>query len=414
MVLAVGSRDMAILQALLALVTRSAGKILNAVFGWAVHALFGKTAARDSTFLSALVAAAAAWPLLVAGIIAPKVAAFVLAFVPLPHAVPSWIVRLIWTTLALFVPVAMGLTLAARQPRRLRADPVWKRVLRGFPLTLALAAAFLVMFVTIPVIRLIALLRRQKSADIPLVTDNEAYHQTAARMVEALNAHGFELRSAEPGWWTKAPTRILSVLGGRAFAGFVPERIEHYVGKDIVLSFYTSGVLAKGKGQRVTWAHGLIVETAAHSEGLQTFAPKAQEAERRLRDIWRAIAIDAPQARNGYLVSAVEELARELATLDVPYDDWQAIYRQLLQVDRAVRGQRQLLDAVTATHTPKPSAREPSRSSPSFPGYRPPFRQRPPGAGFATTLNGPPRLSVDRTIRPASHTTTMTNVKGQS
>jgi len=33
---------MAILQALLTLISRSAGKILNAVFGWAVRALFGQ------------------------------------------------------------------------------------------------------------------------------------------------------------------------------------------------------------------------------------------------------------------------------------------------------------------------------------------------------------------------------------
>ena len=32
---------MALLQALLTLISRSAGKILNAIFGWAVRALFG-------------------------------------------------------------------------------------------------------------------------------------------------------------------------------------------------------------------------------------------------------------------------------------------------------------------------------------------------------------------------------------
>ena len=113
---------MALLQALLALITKSAGKILNAIFGWAVHALFGKTTARDQTLLSGLVGAAVAWPLLVIGIVAPKVAALVLAFVPLPHAVPSWIVRLVWTGLALLVPIALGLALAARRPRHAPAE----------------------------------------------------------------------------------------------------------------------------------------------------------------------------------------------------------------------------------------------------------------------------------------------------
>jgi hypothetical protein len=406
-VFAVAYPEMAILQAILALVTRSAGKILNAVFGWAVHALFGKTAARDETLLSALVAAAAAWPLLVAGIVAPKVAAFVLAFVPLPSSVPSWVVRIVWSVLALAVPVTLGLTLAARGPKKMQSDPIWKRVLRGFPLTLGLAAAFLVMFVTVPILRLISLIRREKSADIPLVTDVDAYHQTAARLVEALNAHGFELHPAEPGWWTKAPTRILSLMGGQAFAGFVPQRIEYYEGPAISLSFYTSGILLRGKGQRLTWAHGLIIETAAQSAGLQTFAPKAQETERRLRDIWRALEADAkpqsqakPRSEDSYLVATVQDLARGLSKLDVPYDDWQALYRQLLQLERAVRGQAQLLDDNTGTKTPVPHREEAMASAP--PTKHPPAT---PSRPVSTTLIGTGNLSTPQILAEISRET---------
>ncbi|HEY2901360.1 MAG TPA: phage holin family protein [Polyangia bacterium] len=58
---------MAIIQALLALISKSAGTILNAIFGWAGHALFGKTTPHDQTLLSGLVGAAVAWPLLALG-----------------------------------------------------------------------------------------------------------------------------------------------------------------------------------------------------------------------------------------------------------------------------------------------------------------------------------------------------------
>ena len=70
---------MAILQALISLITKSAGKILNAIFGWAVVALFGQTSPGEQTMLSAVVAAAAAWPLLVLGIAVPRVTLFVVA-----------------------------------------------------------------------------------------------------------------------------------------------------------------------------------------------------------------------------------------------------------------------------------------------------------------------------------------------
>src|SRR6185369_7069554 len=104
---------MALLQAIISLISRSAGKILNAIFGWAVVALFGRTSPRQQTMLSRLVAAAALWPLLLVGIVLPRVATLVLAFVPLSHRVPSWIIRVVWLALALAVPLAVGSVVAA-------------------------------------------------------------------------------------------------------------------------------------------------------------------------------------------------------------------------------------------------------------------------------------------------------------
>src|SRR4029077_3074177 len=103
---------MAILQALFALITKSAGKILNAIFGWAVHALFGRTSSREQTVLSGRVAMAVAWPLLLVGLIAPKLAALLLAFVPVPRWIPSYAVRIVWLVLAGAAPVGVGLGVA--------------------------------------------------------------------------------------------------------------------------------------------------------------------------------------------------------------------------------------------------------------------------------------------------------------
>src|SRR5579864_6234603 len=125
---------MALLQALLALISKSAGKILNALFGWAVRALFGQTTAREQTFLSVVVAAAVAWPVLLIGIAAPKIAARLLTFVPIPHAVPSWTVRIVWVVLALLIPFAVGIAVARKAPSSASKDARSRflTVLRGF------------------------------------------------------------------------------------------------------------------------------------------------------------------------------------------------------------------------------------------------------------------------------------------
>jgi uncharacterized membrane protein YqjE len=336
---------MAALQALLAAISRSAGKILNAIFGWAVRALFGQTSAKDQTFLSVIVGAAVAWPILIVGIIIPKIAALMLAFVPLPHWIPSWIVRLVWLGLAAIVPIAVGLAVAAKAPPPPKHEPVIKRIARGFPITVGLAAAFLIMFVSVPVMRLAAIVRGRKTANIPLITDASAYHDVARTICEVLNRHGFDFRRGKPGWWVSAPTRILLWFGGDAFRGYVPAHLEYFETDDIEMSMYPSGVLLRGKPRRLTWAHGLIAETVVHTDALQTTTPEAQKLEKRLREIWSRYDQGAKTAaESAWLTGVLEDVTRELGELDVEFEDWQVLYRQILQVGRAIHGKRQLMD----------------------------------------------------------------------
>ena len=340
---------LAILQALFALLTKSAGKILNAIFGWSVRALFGRTTSAEQTLLSALVGAAVAWPLLLAGVGVPRIAALVLAFVPIPHWIPSWSIRLVWLGLALIVPLAMGIAVTARGPATLAHESVVKRFARGFPITVGLAAAFLIMFVSVPIMRLWAAVRRKVSADMPLVTEGEAYARVARSLIGTLNQHGFALRATAPGWWVSAPTRLLGWFGGDAFQRFVPKHLEHYESPQLSIAFYTSGALLQGKSQQVTRAHSLLAEAATVTEGLQTLHAPAQELERQLKSVWKVFAVD-PVAHVGSrrLLTRVTELSRDLGKLDVDFDDRQVLYRQLLQLDRALQGEKQLFESTIA------------------------------------------------------------------
>ena len=365
---------MAILQALFALITKSAGKILNAIFGWAVRALFGRTTPGQQIFFSGLVGAAVAWPLLLVGAAMPRVGAFLLAFIPIPHWVPSWIIRVVWLGLAALVPFSLGLAIASKAPPSAPPEPAFKRLLRGFPITVGLAAAFLIMFVSVPLLRFWALVKKQTSADVPVATDRDAYHQVAALACAVLNRHGFALRKAVPGWWVRAPTRILTWFGGDAFRSFVPQTAEYFESPSLNVSFYPSGVVLRGEPQKTTWAHGLIAEAVVHSRGLQTFDPTAQDLERQIRRVWRVFDEDpAAHVNSTRLLGRAREMTGDLGKLNIGFDDWQIIYRQLLQLERALRGQTQLLD-----ERPSPPAEESQMADTKHPDEAPtPADQRP-------------------------------------
>jgi hypothetical protein len=314
--------------------------------GWAVDALFGQTTAREQILFSVLIAAAVAWPLLLIAMLAPKVAVQMVAMVPLPASVSVWTVRLVWIGLALLIPLGVGVAIARRREdlagrRARRLASIW----RGFPITVGLSAAFTLIFVSVPAMRLVALLRRRKTADIPLIMNASAYHEVATTLCEVLNRQGFSFRSAEPEWWISAPMRLLAWLGGDALRSHVPPRMAHFVTGDLSMSLYPSGLVLRGRGKRLTWAHGLIAESVVHTDGLQTTDPAAQALERRLRPLWKAYD-RAPAERAGHqgLAGELDRIARELRTLQVDWDDWQVLYRQILQLGRAIAGQPQLLD----------------------------------------------------------------------
>jgi hypothetical protein len=82
-----------------------------------------------------------------------------------------------------------------------------------------------------------------------------------------------------------------------------------------------------------------------HTEALQTLDANAQFFERRIHSLWSVFDRDpignvgSEEMRRG-----VERLAHDLTRSDIPYEDWQIIYRELLQLDREIMGLGQLLD----------------------------------------------------------------------
>lgn len=356
---------MAIIQALLALVSRSLGRILSAVFGWAVVALFGQTSGTEKVALSAVVGAAAAWPILLIGIAAPKAAALVLAFVPLPAWVPAWVVRIVWIVLAALVPLAVGMAMAMRRPAGPHAmsasgQESWlKRLLRGVPVTVAISAAFLIVFMTVPVLRVISLIRRRVDVHVPLVTDARGYEPVAAEVDRTLAAHGFDLQAIEPPWWMTTPSRILLGLGGPSFREYVPARLAYFRGPRLEAALYPNALLLRGGAQDTAWAQGVVVEALTDAPAYQTFDPGAQDIERQIRSVW-AVYEQNPAAHRGSaaLLGRLGEISRDIRELPVPYDEWQVVYRQALQLGRALGGEPQLLEAATNGGAPRRNGAE--------------------------------------------------------
>jgi len=335
---------MVLVQTLVAFIGRSGGKILNAVLGWAVRALFGGASGTQQTLLTILVASAALWPLLLIGVAAPRAAAFLLAFLPIPKAVPENAIRMVWIALALILPGVLGLALATKVPPGTPPESFLTRVARGYPTTLGIAIAFLISLVSIPLLRLASVARRHTDTDVPLVTNTEGYQQVADEVQSVLNARGFALTPCEPRWWVRAPMEVMRALGGAALRHYLPERLVHLQGPDVEVALYSASVLLRGPAKKTTLAHGLIVEALTPLDVFQTTTAPAQELERQIRHVWKLVENNQEvHTDDSRLRSRLDQLAADLLNLEAPFDDWQTVYREVLQLARAVNGEPQLL-----------------------------------------------------------------------
>jgi uncharacterized membrane protein YqjE len=344
---------MVFLQAIISLISRSAGKIFSALFGWAVSALFGRTTPRERTRLSVVVGAAAIWPILLVGVIAPRIATMVVAFVPVAKSVPSGPLRLAWIVLALILPMTIGAVIAHRAPPNTPADTGLVKFLRGFQVTFALATAFLFVLVAAPIGKLMSMARGLRDDYLPLIVEPKAQHETVGRIESVLTRHGYALRRQEPSWTMKAPGTILSTLGGGAFRHFVPQHIELFRAPGLEIVINPGGVTLRGKENTTSKAHGLIAEAMPRTSALQSLDPLAQAVEKQIKDVWKVLAErPADHTESAVLKERLAEISREITKLAVPYDEWQILYRQALQLARALDGREELLEeSIFKEHT---------------------------------------------------------------
>lgn len=335
---------MAILQALISYLGKSAGKALNAIFGWAVLALFGRTSPKEQTMLTVVVAAAAAWPLLLLGVIVPKIALAVLAFVPLSKSVPSLWVRLVWIALAILVPFVVGTVVAKRGAEEHMPEPGWKKFVRGFPVTLALACAFLLMLVVAPILRIVTVLRRREVVRIPAVMDKGLTAEAMAALADELKRNDMDLAPAKAPWHQTAPAKILLKIGGRPFKAMASEHVEYRENDELAVTVLPNETILRGKPDLVARARALCEEVYGPRPVLQTFGADSREIELHAKRVWSIYAAQ-PRAhrRAAMLETRVSELAAELARKNLPWDEWQIVYRLLLQLDRALHGDEPLL-----------------------------------------------------------------------
>lgn len=326
---------MALIGSLFAVVGRFAGRFLNAVLGWATLLLFGKVSGSKQTVLLVVALGSLLWVVTILGILIPDIGTFMLAFVPVPDFVDENWVRLAMLALAVVIPLAIGaaaifLTEAERRPKR---GGLVVGVLRGYPFTFVLALTIVVLGGVALARKLRSLSKRWEDAHVPVVVMPGGYDAVLSALEGVLDRAGLDVRPKPAPAVVSLPPRLLDKVAGRALGGLVPDRLMLLSGSELEVLVYPSDVAISGTKTATARARAAIASRLTDTPAYMTTSAESQHVEDLIRDAaGNADDRDAQSVRSR--VARLRAMDIVLARLTVPFDEWETVYRQRLQVER--------------------------------------------------------------------------------
>ena len=350
---------MAILAALFALGSRFAGKILTTALGWASTMLFGRVPASRQILLLGITFGSVIWVVLLIGVLLPDVGTFLLVLIPKQQILPDATVRLVMLALAIIAPAVIGgMTVLLTPADDRSARSIVGAVLRGYPLT-ALLAVLLVFLAVLAIVRkAISLRRGWTDAHVPLVVLPGRYDDVAADLDAAVTAVGLDVEPTVAPGYLAMPAKWLAAVAGTSAASLVPDRMIQLRGPELDILIYSMDLLISGKPRAVARARAAMASRLTTSAAHLTVSAEAQAIEDRLTALSRPAgndgdgAPDRPRRFDDATVAAFESIDQQLATIVIPYDEWEVLYRQRLQVERDLRAGAMAGEAVVGAATP--------------------------------------------------------------
>ena len=336
---------MAFLAALVAFGSRFAGKVLTTALGWATTLLFGRVPASRQILLLGITFGSVIWMVMLAGVIFPDVGAFLLVLLPPQSFVPNAVIRLVMLIGVLVVPAAVGvltLALEADGGHATGRDRIVS-IARGYPLTVLLAVLLVFLGVLAIWRKGVSLARRWTDAHVPMVVELGKYEEVAADLDRALSDAGLDLEPEPAPASMSLPAKWLARVAGRSSGALVPDRMVQLRGPDLDILIYPMDVLISGKSTPVMRSRAAIASRLTTSAAHLTVSAEAQGIEDRLTRLGRKRPVSDDPLELGPApfddASAAEfgTIDHELATIEIPYDEWEILYRQRLQVERDLR-----------------------------------------------------------------------------
>jgi hypothetical protein len=348
---------MAIFASLFAAAGRFMGRALTTLTGWASILLFGQVPESKQLLLSGVTFGSLIWVATVVGVLVPDFGTILVGLVPRPGFIPEGWVRLAMLVAALVVPILIGIggLFLIKPEQRPKGPALVKQVLRGY-LYAAVVAGSLVFLAVIALGRkLRSLVKRWSDTHVPVTVKPGGYDRVADDLEAVLDEAGLGIERRAAPRVLETPAKILAWAGGEGVRTMVPDKLAALASQNLEVFIYPSDILAAGTKTELARARAAMASRLTFTAAYLTSTEESQAIEDRLEGIAHAIPDRATAGRD--LDDELGQVHRDLATLEVEYEEWEVLYRLRLQVERDLLRKREELQAGQIPVEGEPPAR---------------------------------------------------------
>jgi hypothetical protein len=210
-------------------------------------------------------------------------------------------------------------------------------VLKGYPYTLALALTLITMTVLAPVMKVRTIVKRWSTRHVPVIVEAEAYLEVVRDVERALDQGGFHVERRPASWMLRFPTKILTTLAGGAVDDLVADQLTSLETDRLEVLLHPSDLVISGSEKDAARANAILAQQLAFSRAYMTWDKEANDLEDRLRKIW--VTLRQQSKRPGVVEHNTSRLAaveHDLQKLELPYEEWEVLFREKLMVERAL------------------------------------------------------------------------------
>jgi hypothetical protein len=161
-------------------------------------------------------------------------------------------------------------------------------------------------------------------------------------LADALDRAGIQVGRRRAHWAYELPGKVLAILGGETVRALVPTQLAELVGDGFRMTLHPMDLSLLGRKKTLSHARAAIVRELTFTEAYQTWSREAQGIEDRL--------MKAARGEND-----LDAIGTELNERDFDFEEWEILYRLLLQVRLRVSATG--TDAVESAEEPKPALR---------------------------------------------------------